>query len=283
MCYQPITIKNPKYGMPGEMQYLVVNCRKCLECRQKRANEWALRCMAEMHEHEKSCFITLTYEDNPIWLQKRDLQLFLKRLRKHAEPSRIKFFSCGEYGTLHHRPHYHLIIFGYDFDDKYLWSKSARGHTIYRSNTLEQLWKFGNSTVQDVTIDSCAYSALYSSPQVHEMPVYLRNVPEFNLMSKNLGSKYLLDNMETYLQTDEIWQDGKAHQIPQYILNKYFGDGVKRDFNPTYCELKKKRKAKYDKSLDWRNVYTEKELWETPLRDRKLLRENAKKRLVKSF
>lgn len=269
--------------MPGETQYLVVNCRKCLECRQKRANEWALRCMAEAQKYSQNCFITLTYEKSPIWLQKRDLQLFFKRLRKAIYPQKIKYFACGEYGTLKSRPHYHCIIFGFDFQDKYLWSKSPKGYPIFRSNLLEQIWTAGNSTIQAVTIDSCAYCALYSSPQKHEMPKLLQRVPEFNLMSKNLGTDFLLSNMETYLQTDEIWYDGKKHNIPQYILNKYFGEGVKRDYNPRYVALKRARNEKYQKSLDWRKQYTEKELWETPLADRKYLRENAKKRLQKVF
>lgn len=281
MCYQPIQIKNPKYGLPGEAQYLIVNCRKCLECRQKRANEWALRCMAEAHKYTQNSFITLTYEKSPIWLQKRDLQLFFKRLRKAIAPVKIKYFACGEYGSLKHRPHYHCIIFGYDFADKYFWSKSPKGYPIFRSNLLEKIWTAGNSTVEDVTIDSCAYCSLYSSPQVHEMPVHLRSVPEFNLMSKNLGVDFLLSNIDTYLLTDEIWLDGKRHNIPQYILNKHFGIGVARDYNAQYCELKRKRNEKYQKSLDWRKVYTEKELFEMPLVDRKYLRENAKKRLTK--
>ena len=138
-------IKNPKFGLPGQEQYLLVNCRKCLECRQKRANEWAVRCMAEAHNYEHNAFITLTYEKNPITLQKRDLQLFFKRLRKALLGVKIKYFAVGEYGTQRWRPHYHAIIFGYDFPDKYLWSKSKRGNVIYRSNLLEKVWTFGNS------------------------------------------------------------------------------------------------------------------------------------------
>lgn len=279
MCYQPIQIKNPKFGLLGEEQYLLVNCRKCLECRQKRANEWALRCMAEAQKYTQNCFITLTYEKSPIWLQKRDLQLFFKRLRKAIAPVKIKFFACGEYGTKRSRPHYHAIIFGYDFADKYLWSKSPKGYPIFRSNILEKIWTLGNSTVQAVTIDSCAYCALYSSPQKHEMPKHLQAVPEFNLMSKNLGSDFLLSNMETYLKTDEIWFEGKKYNIPQYILNKYYGED--KDLNIEYRVLKRIRKTKYDISLDWRKEYTQEQLWQTPLEQRKYLRENAKKRLTK--
>lgn len=283
MCYQPIQIKNPKFGLPGQEQYLLVNCRKCLECRQKRANEWAVRCMAEAHKFDQNSFITLTYEDSPIVLVKRDLQLFFKRLRKALPCVKIKYFAVGEYGSQRWRPHYHAIIFGYGFPDKYLWSKSKRGNVIYRSNLLERCWSKGNCTVQDVTYETCGYCALYSSPQKHDMPVYLRSVPEFNLMSKNLGTDFLIENMETYLQTDSIWLEGHKINIPQYILNKYFGEGIKRDYNPIYCDLKKFRSDKYKKSLDWRKQYTDKELWETPYSQRKYLKENALKRLTKDL
>lgn len=281
MCYQPIQIKNPKFGLPGEEQYLLVNCRKCLECRQKRANEWAVRCMAESYKYPENAFITLTYEKSPIWLQKRDLQLFFKRLRKAIAPAKIKYFAVGEYGSKNYRPHYHVIIFGFGFPDKYPWSKSKRHYTIFRSDLLEKCWTLGNCTVQDVTYNTCGYCALYSSPQPHEMPKLLRHVPEFNLMSKNLGTDFLMEHMETYLETDAIWLDGHSINIPQYALNKYFGEGVKRDYNPRYSELKHTRNEKYRVSLDWRKQYTEKQLWETPLADRKLLKENAKKRLSK--
>ena len=282
MCYQPIQIENPKFGMVGQERYLLVNCRKCLECRQKRANEWALRCMAEAQKYQQNCFLTLTYEKSPFFLNKRDLQLFLKRLRKAIYPHKIKYFACGEYGSKNYRPHFHLIIFGYDFEDKYLWSRSGRNHVIYRSNKLETIWKFGYCTVQEVTTNSCAYCALYSSPQKHEMPKLLQAYPEFNLMSKNLGTDFLLSNMEKYLLTDEVYHDGKKYNIPQYILNKYFGD-IGKLIDDRYLELKRKRKIKYDLSLDWRKDYTEKELWETPYDQRKYLRENAKKRLTKTI
>lgn len=152
--------------------------------------------------------------------------------------------------------------------------------TYYISQSfVRKSLNLGNSTVQDVTVDSCAYCALYSSPQKYEMPFYLRAVPEFNVMSKILEKIFYLKNMETYLQTDEIWLDGKSYNIPQYLLNKYFGDGVKRDYNPSYVAIKRKRMEKFQKHYDWMKIYKPEELWEMPLKDRKYARENAKKRL----
>lgn len=125
-----------------------------------------------MHEaklHEKNIFITLTYSDDNIrWsartgeqtLFKRDLQLFLKRLRKHFEPTKIRFFACGEYGDTTARPHYHAILFGCDFDDKVLYKVLDVG-CLYTSESLTKLWSLGHVVIADVTFDTCAYVARY--------------------------------------------------------------------------------------------------------------------------
>lgn len=50
------------------------------------------------------------------YLSRRDLQLFLKRLRKNiskifSDNAQIRYFACGEYGPVHFRPHFHLLFF----------------------------------------------------------------------------------------------------------------------------------------------------------------------------
>jgi hypothetical protein len=113
MCYEPITIVDEKTRLP-----MLVSCRKCIECMQTRANEWALRGHFELQQHHQNCFITLTYENNPVILKKKDMQDFVKRLRKSIAPKKIKYFAAGEYGDQNLRPHFHIIIFGHDFNDK---------------------------------------------------------------------------------------------------------------------------------------------------------------------
>lgn len=55
-------------------------------------------------------------------LNPRDLQLFLKRLRKkihvfcltnglNRDEERLRYYAVGEYGPAHFRPHYHLLLF----------------------------------------------------------------------------------------------------------------------------------------------------------------------------
>lgn len=142
---------------------LQVGCGQCIGCRLERSRQWAVRLVHEASLHEHSCFITLTYSDDKLpkdnSLSVRDFQLFMKRLRKHFG-SGIRFFHCGEYGDKYGRPHYHAIIFGINFDDKYLWSE-RRGVKLYRSQTLEKLWKLGHCSIGDVTFESAAYVARY--------------------------------------------------------------------------------------------------------------------------
>lgn len=216
MCYQPIII----YDKKGD-DHKIASCRKCLECMQVRANEWALRGHFELAEHSQNCFLTLTYEDNPIHLIKEDLQNFIKRLRKKIEPIKIKYFSCGEYGDHNYRPHYHIIIFGYDFDDRVMLRKSQSDIPIYESKELSELWSHGLAIRQEANANTIRYSAKYSTKLKQNLPKQLKDYPEFNTMSQNLGIEPIMRKMETYLKTDQIYIDGFSYQIPEIILQKY--------------------------------------------------------------
>jgi hypothetical protein len=142
-------------------------CGQCWGCRLEYSRQWAVRLVHENQMHEKSCFITLTFNQeeldkrsNPGSVDVRDFQLFMKRLRKKHKNKKIRFFHCGEYGEKNYRPHYHAILFGIDFDDKYLWqTRNKQKH--YRSPELEQLWPYGNIIIGEVTFTSCAYVARY--------------------------------------------------------------------------------------------------------------------------
>jgi hypothetical protein len=75
-------------------------------------------------ERSKSAhFVTLTYDTDyvPITekgfltLNKKHLQTFMKRLRKLSN-EKLKYYACGEYGSLKMRPHYHIILFNANAD-----------------------------------------------------------------------------------------------------------------------------------------------------------------------
>lgn len=130
----------------------------------ERARQWAVRCMHEAQLHDQNCFITLTYNDENLpdrnSLDYKEFQLFMRRFRKKAK-KKIRFYMAGEYGEQKERPHYHACIFGYDFPDKKIFKKSAKGITVYTSETLDKLWPKGYATTCDMTFSSAQYCASY--------------------------------------------------------------------------------------------------------------------------
>ena len=136
-----------------------VPCGRCTGCRLEYSRQWAIRCVHEAQMHEHNAFITLTFDKEHLpddhSIRKEHLQKFFKRLRKRIGVD-IRYFACGEYGSRNNRPHYHAIIFGYDFPDKYLHTKTRNGDLLFRSPTLEKAWKFGYSLIGHVTFESAA-------------------------------------------------------------------------------------------------------------------------------
>lgn len=133
----------------------VVPCGQCASCRLERSRQWALRIMHEASEHERNCFLTLTYDDDlapgrvaPVSLQKDHLQKFFKRCRKAG--LRFRYYACGEYGDELGRPHFHVCMFGEDFSDE-----------IFPWPFLRSLWKHGNVDVAQLEFESAAYVARY--------------------------------------------------------------------------------------------------------------------------
>jgi len=137
-------------------QELSLPCGKCPGCRKDKAEAWGLRCVHEATQHNRNCFLTLTYADPcPPTLSKPDLQKFFKRLRK-ADYS-IRYFACGEYGTRTKRPHYHAIIFGEDFRQDSI----STGNRTYTSPKVQQIWGFGSIQIAPADPDTCFYTSGY--------------------------------------------------------------------------------------------------------------------------
>lgn len=209
-------------------EYDLLPCGRCIGCLVERSRQWATRMMLELMYHERACFITLTYDDEHLnvreyvnqdgelcksfTLWKPDFQKFMKRLRRHYEPKEIRFFACGEYGGKTGRPHYHAILFGIDFsEDRYIWRASKDGYYSYRSPTLEKIWPFGISQIDDVTWNSCAYVSRYCTKKKYgRQNIYYQTFniePEFNLMSRRpgIGHQYFVDHGDEVYINQEIF------------------------------------------------------------------------------
>lgn len=200
-------------------QPVEVPCGKCIGCKLEKSKQWALRCCNEAQMHEKNCYLTLTYDDDNLpkdrSINVRDPQLFIKRMRKRF--GELRYFLCGEYGeecgncgvnNKQHgylgcddykealgRPHYHAIIFGFDFDDRTLFKQAKTGN-LYTSDILERVWKKGQCSIGDVTFESSAYVARYitkkiTGPDSEEW--YQGRKKEFIVMSKKppIGATWL--------------------------------------------------------------------------------------------
>lgn len=169
-CFHPIRLRS---HLEADKQ-LTVGCGKCLGCKLERSRQWAVRIMHEASLYEDNCLLTLTYDNEHLpergSLDRAAFPKFMKRLRKEIEPRRVRFFHAGEYGSLFKRPHYHAIIFNFDFPDKYNYSVRG-GFPVWRSASLEKLWPMGRSEIGSVTFESAAYVARYlvkTEAQPHE-------------------------------------------------------------------------------------------------------------------
>lgn len=218
---------------------LTLRCGQCQGCRLERARQWAVRCLHEAQLHEENCFLTLTYDDQRTApgasLVHRDFQLFMKRLRRHFQKKTIRYYMCGEYGEQFERPHFHACLFGTDFADKYPWRKNQSGHQLYRSATLELLWKHGNSEVGAVTFQSAAYVARYVMKKItgdlatshytylDEHGELHSRTPEYNRMSlrQAIGKGWYEKFKNDVYPQDHVITNGHPAPPPRYYDKLY--------------------------------------------------------------
>lgn len=84
-----------------------------------------------------------------------DVQNYIKRLRKHlfqklGSYETLHFYAVGEYGPVHFRPHYHLLLF----------TSSEKVAEVLRY-CHDKSWKLGRSDFQRSAGGACSYVASY--------------------------------------------------------------------------------------------------------------------------
>lgn len=132
--------------------------------------------MLETRLHAASWFATLTYAPECLpsdgSVSPVALQLFMKRLRAHVSPERIRFYGVGEYGDQSQRPHYHLALFGLSDPD-----------------AIAKCWHDGFAHVGFLTEQSAAYIVGYvTKGMTREEDERLKGRhPEFARMSRRPG------------------------------------------------------------------------------------------------
>ncbi len=161
---------------------------------------------------------------------------------------------AGEYGTQDGglgRPHFHALLFGFDFRDKTFWEEK-NSNRFYRSNTLEKLWPYGFSNITDVNFKTAAYVARYVMKKINgelanehyrkvdpETGEIYQIEPEYNGMSLRPGIAY--DWFEKYkadvFPHDYVVIDGKKVKTPAYYTKRL------QAINPEEFEGVKNRRA----------------------------------------
>lgn len=198
------------YGSDTSKKLLLIPCGKCPACVQNKSLEWTARLVKEATEWKYTYFITFTYDDDHIKdLNKRDLQLFLKRFRKNTG-FELKYYISGEYGETTHRPHYHAIFFLNDkIDDLKFYSNN-----LYTSKLFSDTWSLGQVLLSsDVNERSIKYTIGYTLKKIGES--------KLTLMSKGLGLKYLKDKEADIKFSNGFYlKDGFFVSPPSYFIRK---------------------------------------------------------------
>ena len=254
-CLEPITLKDRH---PYEEIYhryrdysqrsIHVPCGRCIMCKNREQMEWSFRLQQEDKVSQNNRFITLTYDnlflplnddgDYPD-LSKRDVQLYLKRLRKlntkmmleyyptekvaraHLKTRPLRYFLVGEYGTEYGRPHYHALIFNTApnlFDDPVA------------------TWQLGDVDVGTVQPESIAYTTKYMVKPLDQLKTQVKRMKEFRLTSKGHGLQYAKDNALYHISNKKFTvrnQAGMDIPMPRYIRDQIFSskdDSTNRKF-----------------------------------------------------
>lgn len=120
-------------------------------------------------------------------LCKRHVQNFLKRIRKTisyyiSENETIRYYACGEYGTKHFRPHYHLLLF---FE-----SESVAKSIV---QIVRSCWKFGRVDVQSSKGKCASYVSKYVTCSQYVPRLYKSSsaICPFSLHSRYFGEAVL--------------------------------------------------------------------------------------------
>lgn len=254
----------------GDEAYIQVPCGKCEACITRKANEWGTRVYYEWLHSKTACFVTLTYSDEFLhygdvyfehvdfkelahWalLNKRDCQLFMKRLRKLIGNG-VRFFLGAEYGEQTTRPHYHLILFNYPQEYK---------ETIY--DVIAKCWSLGTITVNESNINRVRYVAKYCYSQSQIDTKLVKNfVKPFILCSRRpaIGHQYIcsttIDYHNTQLEPIVPMEDFNM-PMPRYYREKIFTNDSKEELYqrfinddtppPSEDEIKVFKKRFYEK------------------------------------
>lgn len=267
-------------------------CNQCNGCKKTNTSQWTARLANEASEHEQAIFLTLTYDEETLPLDgslvKEHPQAFMKRLRKKISPKKVRFYTAGEYGKGEQvllqrfgRPHYHLLIFGWEPGDKELIS-TAGGQFLYTSEIIEKTWGKGHCPFGDVTPQSCMYVAQYTQKKVYgknQKPEHytvsnpftgeiVEMEPEFATMSRKpgIGLKYFERWFSDFFPSDFHIRKGQKIAVPKYYLDKL--EMVNPEMHQEIKERRRQKRSENRKENTPERLVTKEEILEINIKRR---------------
>lgn len=148
--------------------------------------------------------LSVRYGDNLIpYLNYVDIQNYIKRLRKHLHTflgsyETLHFYAVGEYGPIHFRPHYHILLF----------TNSKEVSEVLRQ-CHDKSWKLGRSDFQTSRGGASSYVASYVN-SLSSAPLLYRSCRAFKPRQRaSLG----------FFEKGEVFEEGEDvyHAIEQKI------------------------------------------------------------------
>lgn len=234
---------------PWNYEPLTIGCRTCITCRAEEARQWTIRLLHEAQQHDKSCMITLTYDQahEPAnrSLRYQDLQKFWKRLRKANY--KFKYFAVGEYGDKSQRPHYHACVYGEAFDQGRILTREEPLHWTHPE--LQFIWGMGQVDVTALTPASAAYVCSYVMKKLREKQQYVEideatgelvplEQPK-RLMSDNLARTWFDMYFQRIADRDNVVVNQKEQKPPRAY------DRWLQETQPTAAAANKDKRKKH--------------------------------------
>lgn len=222
-CAHPITIHNNGNSIK-------VPCGQCMNCRVSYQQSLLFSASNELLYAYKAgygaSFCCFTYSDDYLpengSLRKRDLQLFIKRLRSNISYKnpikKFKYIACGEYGDSFGRAHYHAVFIGLT---DYECSKYAKNAWI----DVETGNQLGLYDIQPLGRGGMRYVSKYCTKQIKgkkAIEMYDKEGLErpFLIRSVKMGYQWLNDNYADIIDKNYCYiKNGKLVPIPKYYRN----------------------------------------------------------------
>ena len=125
-----------------------------------------------------------------------DVQNYIKRLRKYlyqvlGSYETLHFYAVGEYGPVHFRPHYHILLF----------SNSEKVSEVLRQ-CHDKSWKFGRSDFQIARGGASSYVASYVN-SLSSAPLLYRSCSSFK--PRQRASLGFFEKGEVYEESEDVY------------------------------------------------------------------------------